>query len=590
MQRKLTHSIVALGIGLCLLTSCSGGHGEACSAMPWDSLRAPERAMQMYATDPHHALLLIDTIETAGIEPSFTCDYMRATVYSRSFLQEYDSAIALCTALLAHDSLCTDNPECVTRRANTLSLLCNCYRMQRDYEPWLQYTTELVELNLSIGDEVEALRTEAEIGFILPQLGRKEEGLTLLDKIINALDEPGSVNRFDACIVAIRRKINVLEDLHEPEGIIPLALRILDKTAHFRQHTADYADDSYRLPASANQFESYCAFCDAQAYGFLAKAYAEENKKDSVRFWLKKYEQMPYSRSYGGRRMVVPARLTLGQYDEVLAVCDMEESRLGTDTFNANYTALLRWRALAAEGKRQPQAACALWRRYIDLTQALNDSLQVSTAHTYAARFHAQEQQRLLEQQEASLRADRLYMAGGALVCLLIIAFALWQVHQRRLMDAKNRVLAQQIAENVRLKTQAEQPAEEPNEPKQLLDIESLKQLSNDQLFKFICRDIRDNRLFCDPNCDRQMLTQRYGLTAAQIGAAFAQGSEYASLSDFLRECRLEFACTLLTDTDAKVSEVATQSGFGRATTFNHDFKACYRLSPSEYRKQNKPS
>ena len=132
--------------------------------------------------------------------------------------------------------------------------------------------------------------------------------------------------------------------------------------------------------------------------------------------------------------------------------------------------------------------------------------------------------------------------------------------------------------------------AEEPNEPKQLPDIDSLKQLSNDQLFKFICRDIRDNRLFCDPNCDRQMLTQRYGLTAAQIGAAFAQGSEYASLSDFLRECRLEFACTLLTDTDAKVSEVATQSGFGRATTFNHDFKACYRLSPSEYRKQNKPS
>lgn len=591
MQRKNTHSIVALGIGLCLLISCNGRHGQTGSSMPWDSLCSPERAMQMYAKEPHHALLLIDSIEAAGVEPAFTCDYMRATVYSRSFLQEYDSAIALCTALLAHDSLRGDIPECATRRANTLSLLCNCYRMQRDYEPWLRYATELVELNRSTGEEVEALRTEAEIGFILSQLGRMEEGLALLDKVIDALDEPGSVNRFDACIVAIKRKINVLEDRHEPpSGIIPLAQRILEKTAHFRQHTADYADDSYRLPASANQFESYCAFCDAQAYGFLAKAYAAMDDKDAARYWLVRFDETPYGRSFGGRRMVVPARLTLGQYDEVSAVCDMEQSRLGTDTFNDNFTATLRWRALVAEGQHQPQAACDLWRRYAYLDRALTDSLRVSTAHTYAARFHAQEQQRLLEQQQASLRADRLYMAGGALVCLLIIAFALWQVRQRREMDAKNRVLAQQIAENVRLKSQAEQPSEESKESIQLPDIESLKQLSNNQLFELICHDIRDNRLFCDPKCDRQMLTQRYGLTAAQIGAAFAQGSEYNSVADFLRECRLEFACSLLTDTDAKVSEVAAQAGFSRITTFNHDFKAQYSLAPSEYRKQNKSS
>lgn len=556
--------------------------------MPWDSSCTAARAMQLYATEPHYALLLIDSVEAAGIEPSFTCDYMRATIYSRSYLQDYAQAIAICTPLLEHDSLRADIPACATRRANTLSLLCNCFRMQRDYEPWLQYTTELVELNRSLGNEVEALRTEAEIGFILPQLGRKEEGLALLDKVILALDEPGSVNRFDACIIAIKRKINVFEDIHEPSGIIPLAHRILDKTAHFRQHTADYADDSFRLPASANQFGSYCDFCDGQAYSFLAKAYAAEHKKDSARYWLKQSEQTAYGHSYGGRRMVVPARLELGQYGEVLAVCDEEQRRMGTDTTNANYTEILRWRALVAEGQHQPQTACALWHRYIAINQALNDSLQASTAHTYAARFHAQEQQRLLEQQQASLRADRLYMAGGALVCLLVIAFALWQVRQRRLMDAKNSVLAQQISENVRLKIQAEQQSEILAKRKRRADIKSLKLLSNDQLCEYICRDIRECRLFCDPNCDRQMLIKRYGITSAQIGAAFARGSDYASLADFLRACRLEYACTLLTDTDSRMSEVALQCGFTRATTFNHDFKACYGLSPSEYRKQNK--
>lgn len=550
-----------------------------------DSLCTGERAMLLYATEPRHALLLVDTVEALGKEPSFNCDYIRATIYCRSMLQAYDTAIAICTALLAHDSLCADKPECAARRSNTLSLLGYCYRMQRDYEMWLRYSTELVELCRSTGDEVEALRTEAEIGFILTQIGRREEGMALLDEVIAALDAPGSINRMDAFIIAVKRKLNAMEDIRQQEGEVALARRMLNRTAHFRGHASEYADDSYRLPVASGRLESYCDFCDAQSYGFIVKGFAAEGTPDSARYWLNIYEQTPYGRSYGGRRMIMPALIALGQYEEVLAICANEERRIGTDTFTDNYTSLLRLRAMVAEGQHRPQAASDLWRRYALLEHELYVSLQAGTAHAYAARFHAQEQQRIIEQKEAELRMGRIYMVAVILVSLLIIVFALWQVRQKRELDAKNRVLAQEIAEVLqRKKAEDEQTAASRRQ----LNADELKQLTDKQLFEYLSHDIRANGLFCDPQCDRQLLTQHYNLTAAQLGAAFARGSEYDSLSDFIRECRLEYACTLLTGSDKQVGEVARAAGFSRATTFNHDFKARYSLSPSEYRKQSK--
>ena len=589
MSRKHCNTVF-LFILACLLSAC-GRHSVSAEKWPSvnDSLCTAERAMLLYATEPQHALLLVDTVEAIGKEPSFTCDYIRATIYSRSTLQAYDTAIAICTTLLHHDSLTKDLPECAARRSNTLSLLCYSYRMLRDNEMWLRYSTELVELCRSTGDEVEALRTEAEIGFILTQIGRRDEGMALLNKAIVALDEPGSVNKMDAFIIAVKRKLNAMEEIRQQDGEVTLARRMLSRTAHFRQHASGYADDSYRLPMASGRLESYCDFCDAQSYGFIVKGFAAEGRLDSARYWLKVYEQTPYGRSYGGRRMIMPALIALGRYDEVLTICDAEEQRMRTDTFTAGYASLLRFRAMVAEGQHKPQAASELWRRYAYLDHALSDSLQASTAHTYAARFHAQEQQRLIEQKEATLRADRIYMTAGAIVCLLIIAFALWQVHQKRLLDAKNRVLAQQISEMLQIKAKRKEAEDEQTAvARKKLNTDDLKQLSDKQLFKHLSYDIRTNHLYCNPMCDRNLLTSRYGLSAAQLGAAFARGSAYDSLSDFIRECRLEYACALLTESDKQIGEVAREAGFSRATTFNHDFKARYSLSPSEYRRQSR--
>lgn len=600
LKRKLTYGVLAACMAICLMSACSGAKGRTALPDGRDSLYSAAGVLDIYGAEPQRALQLIDTLEAIGKEPDFMCDYLRATVYGRSPLQQHDSVIAICTLLLEHDSLQTADEASLARRQNVLSLLCTSYRMLRDYESWLRCNSALADICRLTGDEVEALRTDAETGYILTTIGRREEGLELLDHTIAALDAPGSMNRLDACIIAIKRKINVLDENGQPEDIVPLAMTILGKTAHFRQHTADYADDSYRLPAASGHQLPYCDFTDAQAYAFLSNAYTGLENRDSCRYWLAEFEKMPYSRSYGGRRMIVPTRLGMGQYDAVTSICDEEEGRMGTDTVNANYSAILRYRAMVAEGRQQPEKACGYWRRYAAMEKKLNEQLQASTVHANAARYHAQEQQRQLEKQEAALRTTRVMMVAVVLIAVMLILFAFRQVQQKSEMDRKNHVLAQQIAEVIRLKNVTPEAPEAPREaeqlqpkkvpeskPKRKPTAAELKKMSESEQFAYICSDIRDSRLFTDPTCDRQKLADRYGLSFAQIGAAFSQGSEYVSVADFIRDCRLDYACTLLSDTEMRVNDVALEAGFSRVTTFNHDFKARYSLTPSEYRKQN---
>ena len=56
-------------------------------------------------------------------------------------------------------------------------------------------------------------------------LGQIDEGLHKLDDAISRLDGPGSIDRMDAFIVGVKRKINALNDLRRYEEVIPLAQR-----------------------------------------------------------------------------------------------------------------------------------------------------------------------------------------------------------------------------------------------------------------------------------------------------------------------------------------------------------------------------
>ena len=111
--------------------------------------------------------------------------------------------------------------------------------------------------------------------------------------------------------------------------------------------------------------------------------------------------------------------------------------------------------------------------------------------------------------------------------------------------------------------------------------------MSSEALFAHISQTIVREKLYLDAAFDRQAAIDHFHLSKERVGAAFAQGSDYASISDFINECRLEYAVNLLNDQPAlPVSQVAQASGFSDANYFGRKFKARFGLSPTQFRKQ----
>ena len=185
----------------------------------------------------------------------------------------------------------------------------------------------------------------------MTHLGQENEGLAKLDEAISHLDAPGSIDRLDAFIVAVKRKINALNSLRRFDEVIPLGQRILDRLDHFESHIKDYAEDSYRLSWSdnPNERDRYLDFSRAQAWGFMAIAYShtqnppkgqESSYLSLAKKYLSLFNNSDYGKTFAARRMIAPTQMALGMYDEALATYDELECRMAGDTLNEDYAIL----------------------------------------------------------------------------------------------------------------------------------------------------------------------------------------------------------------------------------------------------------
>ena len=542
----------------------------------------------VYATNPERSLILLDSALLLGNISDYRAQIIRARIYCKSLEElRLDSAIIICEALLSHDSVRNEPSE----QENIYDMLIATSRVKHDDEAYLHWATQKATLCQQQGEETERWRTEADIGLVMTFLGRVDEGLDKLDEAISHLDAPGSIDRMDAFIVAVKRKINALNELHRDAEVILLAQRILDHLDHYEKHAQDYVEDSYRLSWSDNPTDRdrYLDFSRAQAWAFMAQAYAMNNYRSKAEEYLSLFNQSGYGKTFMARRMIAPTQMALGMYDEALATYEEVERRMADDTLNDDYAVILRSRAIAARDKGHFSEALGYQTRYADLSKAVSDSLHRSEAHDYAARYHAYEQQLEIQEKEAEAERSHLISLAVAVIALLAIAFAVYFFYQKRIVNEKNRGLVRLIDETIKYKERFQQLqtiVRRPSAKDQPAAPAELKTLSDEELFQHLCEDIRENRLYLDPQFDRQAVCDRYNLSIAQVGSAFAQGSDYSSVADFIRDCRLEHARILLKTTDMKVADVAAASGFSRPTTFNHDFKARFNLSPTEYRRQ----
>lgn len=602
-MRQIVHLII---IYAALLTLAGCGDGKSVRQLPHlgDTPYQQDTILVTYATNPERALTLLDSALLLGNISEYRAQCIRARIYSKSLVeQRQDSAILICKELLGHDSVRNDAAE----QENILDLLIATSRAKPDYEEYMHWAAQKAELCQKQGQETERWRSEADVGYVMTHLGKENEGLAKLDEAISHLDAPGSIDRMDAFIVACKRKINALNELHRYNEIITLGQRILDRLNHYESHAKDYAEDSYRLSWSdhPNDRDRYLDFSRAQANGFIAEAYAIINEKVKAKEHLALFDQSDYGKTFGARRMIAPTQMALGMYDEALTTYAEIARRMAADTLNDDYAVILRSRAIAAHAKNHYVEAYDYQTRYADLSKVLSDSLMKGKAHEYAARYHDQEQKLEIAQVNAQSQRKTIIIWVVVIIIMLISIFACWLLRQWRVIRRKNLVLVEQIGEAIEYKEKYEsltpgpspmgegsdysqgQKAQQvtPVAPAIESDLLSLDDISNDELFLRLRHAIKREHLYLDPSLDRQKIMDIFQLSRHRVGAAFAQGSEFASLSDFIRDCRLEYSCNLLvTRPDLSIKEVAAKSGFNYASNYSSDFKNRYTMTPSNYR------
>ena len=142
-------------------------------------------------------------------------------------------------------------------REEVYDLLLNIAYKRQQLELQLHWGARKVECCRELGRETEALRTEADLAFALAQLGEEQKGLTKLNSIIAKLDGQRNIDKMDACIIALKRKIFTLKQMGG--GGLSLIrgwknrLELVIKTDHqgvvellFDQAVGDVVGDSHR--------------------------------------------------------------------------------------------------------------------------------------------------------------------------------------------------------------------------------------------------------------------------------------------------------------------------------------------------------
>ncbi len=557
-----------------------------------DTVYTIETVRMTYGYNPEKALVILDSAKLLGNISNYQDQFLHALIYSNTLKRQHlDSAMLIAETLLEHDSL-RDNPA---DKEELLNILISISRRRKDDEHYLRWAMEKADFCREEGETTEALRMDAEIGFALTHLGRTEEGIAQLDKVIRQLDTKNSIDRLDALIIAIKRKITIMKEQKHIEEVIPLAELIINRMDHYQENTSKYAEDSYRLPAIAKDRARYVDFTYAQANGFLAEAYAKLGETQKAKHYLNLVEKSDYGKYLSSRNMMVPTYYAVGEYDKMLQVFEEKEQAMGADTINIDYANFLHYRALLADKKSQYKEASNYWKRYSNLDHLLNDSLLSSEAQKYASQYRQHEQQLELERQQALIERMNISIIAIVFIAILAISFSVYIYLQRKELRKKNSVLVKEIQEAVRFKTEYENlkknsstitnPKKDNSITEQKEKKTELEVMNYQELYNYLSENIIRNKLFLNPMFDRQAVIELFHISEKQVGAAFSKGSKYGSLPGFIREQRLLYACDLLLKKpELSISEICMASGFSNHSRFSIDFKKRFSISPTDYR------
>lgn len=324
--------------------------------------------------------------------------------------------------------------------------------------------------------------------------------------------------------------------------------------------------------------------------GSLQSQYFE--RADSV---YAAWQAVQYEGNHTRDYFIVDYMKRRGRYQEAITIYNdlIERVRQHGDTLGEMMNSAKWGLADVCQQMGRYQQAADLYEQVLVIQDTLKSRKARNTAQELAAVYHAQEQEETIMEQEAENTRQRylLFSVFAVLIGVTVLAVVIFR--NNRIISRKNKSLAAQITEAIKYKkmywdekwAQAKTPTPTPDAPP-----DDLKALTDEQLFQHINEIVIQERLFLNPNFDRQAIMDRFQLSKERVGAVFSKGSGHVKLNSYVLQLRLEYAAHLLVDEpEHSIAQIAADSGFGSSPYFSDRFRQHYGMSPSDYRAEAKP-
>ncbi len=516
--------------------------------------------------------------DETGLSQDATFDHAMGVADSLYNCMQFRDAYKLYLQLLDNEEVEADSEK----KLSVLNSLCNTSELaghKVDQHKWLQQLRDLAEQTHNDYYQSMALIT---MGQNLFYEGDREKGIYDVNRGIDLMAKTDRENTDHL----IHGYLNMLASMYG-------AVKDYDHALQTNERNLQLTIDGTRWGAAPAQqlidrrmalakMASVLAQMGRSASGSLQARYYQQADSAYAAWQAVQYEGN-HTRDY----FIVDYMKKRGRYQEAATIYNglIERVRQQGDTLGEMMNTA-KW-GLAEVYRKMGHCSQAadLYEQVLEIQDTLKTRKARNSAQELAAIYHEKEQQQTIMQQQAENTRQRYLLFGALIVLVGVMSFSVIIIRKNRIISRKNQSLAAQITEAMTYKEKYMQEKLKFDKPASTSDVTDLDTLSDEQLFQYINDIIVRERLFLDSNFDRQTVMDRFQLSKERVGAAFSKGSQYAKLTDYTQELRLEYSTLLMsTNPEKSVSQIALDCGFSSQAYYSRCFRQRFGMSPTEFR------
>lgn len=568
-----------------------------------DSLLTVSEIRKTVLTDPDKALHMLDVVESRKLLPTYQINWTRAQIYGSA--KKMERVAVKWGKLVLEDDSVRNNPQYYF---NMCKNLVESMIAIGEYEEAIRYARSMIDVIDRSGNPKDNNHNSYwAIARVYRAMGNPEEAYGAMEEALQLCRRQVERKReMEMPVVSDEMKLylyyqNLSEWLLEDEKLEEALAAVREMQACV-ERLRPLKGGVFPKQISENAFLSKEGVVD----GRLANLHVLLGEAGEGGEWFAKMQANPLAESDPEMlRQEIKYYESTRQYGKLVEkTLSLADAALYEDSISGQRKDACLALAETYQRLGKPTEANIYYKNALLLTDSLHRRNNENEALEMATLLETREKERQIELQAEELRWHRAVTSTIAGALLLVGVIFLLVVRHSRIVDRKNKVLAQQIdrylsyrgelqaaRERIRLLEEmkadpvvAGLESETASEP----EAEAVKVEPDDgdrKYFEELDLKIRGEQLFLNPDLTRDMILRLTPVGKNRI-SPLLQAFAGENFNGYINSLRLEYSLVLLKDFENyTVEAVAIDSGFNNVRTYQRIFREKYGMTPAEYRK-----